>query len=299
MQEITNGEAVRRVVGAARCRGERIGLIPTMGALHAGHLALVVAARAQCDLVVMSIFVNPTQFGPREDFARYPRDLDRDRHLAADAGVDILFVPTAETMYPDGPEGQVIWVEPGEMAAGLCGASRPGHFRGVATVVAKLINLVQPDRAYFGQKDAQQAAIVTRMAHDLAFPVEVVVVPTVRASDGLALSSRNVYLTRAQRQQSSALWHALREAQRLVAAGERGVPAIEQRLCEQIAREAPGACLDYVAVVDAETLQPIQGPLERPALAALAVYFGTTRLIDNLLLQVPEQGTESDANHHT
>jgi pantoate--beta-alanine ligase len=253
-----------------------------MGSLHEGHLSLIRAGRAENDLVVTSIFVNPTQFGPTEDYAQYPRNLDRDRELAEAAGTDILFAPSVSEMYPDGDRGQQVWVDPGPLAAHLCGASRPGHFRGVATVVAKLFAMLEPDRAYFGGKDAQQAAIVRQMARDLGFPVEVRVIPTVREADGLALSSRNVYLTERERAQAPALHRALDEAARSVAGGERDAEQVERGMREYIAREAPDASIDYASVVDAGTLQPLGGPIDRPVLLAVAAYFGRTRLIDNV-----------------
>ncbi|HLJ68976.1 MAG TPA: pantoate--beta-alanine ligase, partial [Chloroflexota bacterium] len=224
---ISDRDELSRELRAARAAERAVGLVPTLGYLHAGHAALMRQARAENDVVVASIFVNPTQFGPTEDFERYPRDLVRDRALAGAEGAAILFVPSVETMYPEGPENQRVWVDPGELARHLCGASRPTHFRGVATVVAKLFNMVSPDRAYFGAKDAQQAIIIRRMAGDLAFPVEVQVVPTVREPDGLALSSRNVYLSPAERAQAPALKHALDLARDRILAGERGALDIE------------------------------------------------------------------------
>jgi pantoate--beta-alanine ligase len=270
------------MIRGARCAGQSVGLVPTMGYLHEGHRQLMAAARADNDLVVTSIFVNPTQFGPTEDFERYPRDIDRDRTLAADWGTDLLFTPTLEEMYPGGPAGQQVWVEPGSLAEHLCGASRPGHFRGVATVVTKLFTMLEPDRAYFGQKDAQQLAILRRMVRDLGFPVEIRAVPTVREEDGLALSSRNVYLDRDQRAQAPVLRRALLEAAESVENGERDPEAIEIMVRSRINVGAPGAGIDYVSVVDSETLQPLPGPIGREVLIALAVYFGRTRLIDNI-----------------
>lgn len=285
MKETGSPAEVRKIVLQARCHGSSVGLVPTMGYLHAGHLRLAEEARRQNDLVVMSIFVNPTQFGPQEDFARYPRDLERDRALARQAGVNLLFVPDLDTLYPNGPEDQLVWVDPGPLAAHLCGASRPGHFRGVATIVTKLFNLVQPDRAYFGQKDAQQGMIVSRMARDLAFPIEIVLVPTVREPDGLALSSRNVYLSADARDQAVALSGALQQARVLIETGERDAQAIEQALHRYLGRHAPTGRIDYVMVADLTTLQPVRGALPRQALVALAVYFGSTRLIDNVIVR--------------
>jgi pantoate--beta-alanine ligase len=283
MRDVVTAEEMLAVARQARCAGHRIGLVPTMGYLHAGHLALAAAARAENDLVVLSLYVNPTQFGPNEDFERYPRDLDRDRALAAGAGVDILFAPTAEVMYPSGAQDQLVWVEPGPLAEHLCGASRAGHFRGVATVVTKLFHLVLPERVYFGQKDGQQAAIIRRMVRDLAFPIEVRVIPTVREPDGLALSSRNVYLSAEERAQAPALAAALRWATDRVAAGERDPRALEAGIRALIVERAPLARIVYVTVADASTLQPAAAPIG-DVLIAVAAYFGRTRLIDNLMV---------------
>jgi pantoate--beta-alanine ligase len=271
--------ALRQAVRGARSRGMTIGLVPTMGALHAGHLALVEAARRQTDFVVVSIFVNPTQFGPHEDFERYPRPLEQDLARCAAAGVDLVFTPSPAVMYPPGYH---TFVEVTGLQDVLCGPSRPGHFRGVATVVLKLFNQVQPDRAYFGQKDAQQVRLVRQLARDLDVPVEVVTVPTVREPDGLALSSRNHYLDADQRRHAPVLYHALQEARARVAAGERDAAVVRKLLVERIAA-TPGAALDYAAVVDADTLAPVER-LTGPTLLALAVKFGDTRLIDNLVI---------------
>lgn len=255
-----------------------------MGYLHAGHERLIAAAREATDLVVVSLFVNPTQFGPAEDFDRYPRDLERDRAIAQQAGADILFAPSIATMYPAGPEGQGIWVEPGPLGARLCGTSRPGHFRGVLTVVSKLFHLVMPHRAYFGQKDGQQAMLIRRMVRDLAFDIAIEVVPTVREPDGLALSSRNVYLSPEERSQATVLYRGLQAARSAIEAGERE-PDVLERLMAVTVAESPLARLEYAQVVDAETLQSPVGLIQREIMAALAVYFGNTRLIDNLLVR--------------
>ena len=270
----------RAAVAAARRAGRRVGFVPTMGALHAGHASLIRASRAECDFTVVSIFVNPTQFGPSEDLSRYPRTFDADRELCAALGTDLVFAPSADEMYP--PDSRTV-VEVTKLQDVLCGQSRPGHFRGVATVVLKLFNIVQPDAAYFGQKDAQQALIIRRMVIDLNVPVDVRVRPTVREPDGLAMSSRNRYLDPAQRHHATALYRAVRRVEEMVAAGERSAPALEAAMGETIAA-APGARLDYARVLDAESLDPL-ATLDRPALAALAVYFGTTRLIDNTILR--------------
>ena len=271
---------LRQAVAEARRAGKTIGLVPTMGALHAGHVSLIDAARAADGFVVVSIFVNPTQFGPKEDLSRYPRPLERDLEMCGAAGVDLVFTPDAATMYPPGFR---TFVEVNELSEVLEGASRPGHFRGVATVVLKLFNLVQPDRAYFGQKDAQQVRIIQQMVRDLNVPVEVVVRPTVREPDGLALSSRNQYLDAEQRRKAVALNEALEEAEAAIRAGERDAAVIERTMAHRIA-EARGAVLDYAAAVDADTLKPV-ATLRGTILLALAVRFGATRLIDNRIVE--------------
>jgi len=260
----------------------RIGLVPTMGALHEGHLSLVRRARADDDTVVVSIFVNPTQFGPSEDYARYPRDPDRDLALLRDVGTDLVFMPPVEEMYPEGFD---TYVEVGKLAQVLEGASRPGHFRGVATVVAKLFNIVQPHRAYFGQKDAQQLAVIRRLTRDLDLPVEVVGLPTVREPDGLAMSSRNAFLSPQERKAALVLYRSLEAAQELWRSGVRDASLIRQRMGELLAAPATGglARVEYVSVADAETLEEL-GAVDRPALVSLAVRIGKTRLIDNIRL---------------
>lgn len=259
-----------------------MGLVPTMGALHEGHLSLIRAARADNDVVAVSIFVNPTQFGPREDLDRYPRDLEGDSVLCADAGADLIFCPSAEEMYP---EPYSTWVEVEGLTDGLCGRSRPGHFRGVCTVVSKLLNICGPDRAYFGEKDVQQLAVVTRMVRNLDFPVEIVPCPTVRESDGLAMSSRNARLSPEERAQAPVLYRALRAACDRVRAGERDAAALE-RLIRSILAEAPLGEVDYVEIVDAGDLRPVT-TLSGQTVMALAVRFGDTRLIDNVKVDVP------------
>lgn len=271
--------AVRAWSKGARKAGKRVGLVPTMGYLHDGHLTLMREARKQCDLVVVSIFVNPTQFGPNEDFARYPRDFDRDLNLCRSLGVDAIFHPSVEEIYP---QPYLTYVNVEKITDTLCGASRPGHFRGVATVVTKLLNIVQPDAAFFGQKDAQQVTVIQRMVTDLNMDVEIVPVATVREADGLAMSSRNVYLGEAERQGALVLSRALNLAKSLAEAGEREARSIQQRMLDLITAESL-ATVDYVEIVDRQTLQPIDR-LDRPALAAVAVKFGKTRLIDNVLL---------------
>jgi pantoate--beta-alanine ligase len=272
-------DELRRALAEVRTR-RTIGLVPTMGAIHEAHLRLIEAARAENGFVVVSIFVNPTQFGPNEDLARYPRPLEEDLAQCSRAGVDLVFHPEPAVMYSPGYR---TYVEVTGLQDVLEGASRPGHFRGVATVVLKLFNLVQPDRAYFGQKDAQQVRIIRQMVRDLNVPVDVRVRPTVREPDGLALSSRNRYLDPAQRRLAPVLHGALEEARARFEAGERDGRVLRQALTERITR-TPGARLDYAAVVDADTLEPVER-LHGPALLALAVKFGDTRLIDNLALE--------------
>lgn len=283
---VTDIAPLREAIAAARRQGRTIGLVPTMGALHAGHLSLIETARAETDFVIVSIFVNPTQFGPAEDLSRYPRPFARDLELCGEAGVDLVFHPEPAVLYP--PDYRT-YVEVTSLQDVLCGASRPGHFRGVATIVLKLFNLVQPDRAYFGQKDAQQARIIRQLAHDLNVPVEVRVCPIVREADGLALSSRNQYLEAQERRQAVVLYHALNEARRRIEAGERNAAALRQTMIGVIA-SAPDAVLDYAAVVDADSLEtPTRLVPGRAVLLALAVKFGGTRLIDNLQLQIADR----------
>lgn len=257
-----------------------LGLVPTMGYLHDGHLELVRRAKADNDHVAVSIFVNPTQFGPNEDLARYPRDVQRDLDLLRAEGVDLVFAPSAGEMYPP---GYGTYVEVENVTATLEGARRPGHFRGVATVVCKLFNIVQADRAYFGQKDAQQTVVIRRMVRDLDLPIEVVVAPTVREADGLAMSSRNVYLDPAQRAAAPVLYRALTHAQHLWNDGERNADVLRAAI-DQILRTEPLAKVEYVSVADPITLTEIDERIERGALVSLAVRFGTTRLIDNVVL---------------
>ncbi len=273
-------QQLRPAVRAARESGKPVGLVPTMGALHQGHASLLRLARTDGGLVVATIFVNPTQFGPGEDYTRYPRTLPQDLAVCAAEGVDVTFIPDTEAMYP--PDFRT-FVEVTGLEDVLCGAARPGHFRGVCTVVLKLFNLVQPDRAYFGQKDAQQVRIIRQMVRDLDVPVDIVVGPTVREPDGLALSSRNQYLDPDQRRQAPVLYQALREARERLEAGERDPAALRQVMADRVAT-APGAVLDYAAVVDADTLQPPAPRVHGRTLLALAVKFGATRLIDNLLV---------------
>jgi pantoate--beta-alanine ligase len=281
MQTITTVAELRRALANARKADKRVGFVPTMGYLHDGHLALVEASRARCDVTVVSIFVNPTQFGPNEDLSTYPRDFLRDEKLCRDAGVAIVFAPDAGEIYPAQFE---TFVEPGELAKPLCGASRPGHFRGVATVVCKLFNMVQPDVAFFGQKDFQQCAVVRRMAHDLDLPIEIVIVPTVREPDGLAMSSRNRYLGEGDRRRALAISRGLLAAADEFRSGERDVEklvTIAKKHLDAVDR------LQYLELVDGDTLKPAESPLCRPAALCAAAYVGSTRLIDNVVL-VPQ-----------
>lgn len=260
--------------------GRRIGFVPTMGYLHDGHRSLIEQARTRADVVVVSIFVNPIQFGPNEDLSRYPRDFARDEAVCRAAGVDAVFYPEPASMYaPD----HSVYVEETRLGGGLCGATRPGHFRGVTTVVAKLFNLVLPDCAVFGEKDAQQLRIIRRMVRDLAFPVEIVSGPTVREADGLAMSSRNALLTPEERAQAVCLRRALVEAERLYRSGERSARTLEISMRAVIAQSAL-ARVDYLELVDDETLEPV-ARLDKPTLVALAVKFPSARLIDNGVLK--------------
>jgi len=279
IEVVTTVAEVRERVAAARRAGLGVGLVPTMGAFHEGHLSLIRRARADGGLVVVSLFVNPTQFGKGEDFERYPRDGERDRSLASEAGADVLFVPEVAEVYP---YGFATYVQVEGLSEILEGAVRPGHFRGVATVVNKLFQMVGPDRAYFGLKDFQQLRVVERMTRDLNMPVAIVPMPIVREPDGLALSSRNVYLSAQERRAAPALERALREAEQSVAAGERNPAALADRAAAAI-RAEPLAQLDYAVVVDADTLAPITR-LDRPGVLLLAARFGRTRLIDNVVL---------------
>jgi pantoate--beta-alanine ligase len=276
-------EEIRQAVGNARECGQTIGLVPTMGALHDGHASLMKKAREACDFIVVSIFVNPTQFGPNEDFNRYPRALEKDIEVCAAERVHVIFAPQAPDMFP--PDSRT-FVEVAKLQDVLCGASRPGHFRGVATVVLKLFNIVQPDLAFFGQKDAQQVRILEQMTGDLNVPVRIVVCPIVREPDGLALSSRNHYLDADQRQAARALHQALQEAEKCVKAGERSAAALIEAMRAKIQAER-GARLEYAAAVDAGSLEPMQR-IQGKVLVALAVWFGSTRLIDNVLLDVDD-----------
>jgi pantoate--beta-alanine ligase len=279
MQVCATISETRAVCRAAHGDRKRIGLVPTMGALHEGHLSLVRTARAQCDVVAVSLFVNPTQFGPTEDLSKYPRQFERDRRLLENEGVEILFAPAVEEMYP---QGQATWVVVEGLSEKLDGRSRPGHFRGVTTVVAKLFHILTPDTAYFGQKDAAQLAVIRRMVRELNFGVEIVACPIVREADGLAMSSRNAYLSPEERNRALVLHDALRRVEQEFGGGERDARALISSAKEILARE-PQIRLDYYEIVDPDTLDPVER-ISHPALVAVAAYVGTTRLIDNVLL---------------
>ena len=286
MLRIASPEAMRRWSREQRRAGRTIGLVPTMGYLHEGHLRLIDRARESADVVVVSVFVNPTQFGPGEDFLSYPRDLERDSQLIGQRGGDCLFVPATEDVYPFNPQ---VSLTPGELAAHLCGPRRPGHFEGVLTIVAKLFNLVEPDIAVFGRKDAQQARIITRMAHELDFPVEIVVVPTVREPDRVAMSSRNSYLSPDERAAAAMLPVSLDAAHREFVAGTTDVTSLVATV-RAVLRQEPLIEIEYVEAVEPQFLAPVQVADPRTILA-LAVRIGRARLIDNILLG---EGVDSD-----
>ena len=272
----------RKACDAARSAGRTVGFVPTMGAFHDGHVSLMRRARDERDAVVVSIFVNPLQFGPGEDLSRYPRDEERDLSMARELGVDVVFAPTVEEMYPAGEPA--VSVDPGPLGDRLEGAVRPGHFRGVATVVAKLFEVVGPSTAYFGEKDAQQLAVIRHMVRDLSFPIDVVGCPTVRELDGLAMSSRNAYLSPVQREAAGCLFLALSEAAEMARGGERDAARLVAAMAREIGA-TPEARIDYAAVVDEERFEEV-GTISGPARALVAAKFGETRLIDNLLLPV-------------
>lgn len=273
---------LREEIAAAKLAGKTIGLVPTMGALHEGHASLIKAANMENDFVVVSVFVNPTQFGPNEDLEAYPRTLDADCKLAESMGADIVFAPSAKEMYPS---EDMTWVEvTGNVTKVLCGRSRPIHFRGVTTVVSKLFNMAQPDRAYFGQKDAQQVEVLKRMVKDLFFNLQLRIMPIVREADGLAKSSRNTYLSASEHEAALVLSRSLKKAQERFAAGERDAAVLTEAVRAEIAAE-PMSNIDYVEIYRLPELQPVDGPLTGSNLLAVAVKFGTTRLIDNVILE--------------
>jgi pantoate--beta-alanine ligase len=285
MQIIASREQMVSIAREVQRGGRSIGFVPTMGALHEGHLSLMREARAQCDVLVVSVFVNPTQFGPAEDFEKYPRDLNNDAALLTRENVDYLFTPTVTDIYP---AGFSTYVTVEGLSEQLEGASRQGHFRGVATVVAILLNIVRPDVAFFGQKDAQQAAVLKRMVRDLAFDTKVVVLPIVREESGLALSSRNAYLSAEEKRAATVLHYGLSEVASAYENGERDGARLLQLVRSAIAVE-PLARVDYISLNDAETFEPLEHIGERPALLSLAVYLGKTRLIDNMVLGQTEK----------
>jgi pantoate--beta-alanine ligase len=280
MKIITKINDIREYSRSAKKEGKTIGFVPTMGYLHDGHISLVRAAKKENDVIVMSIYVNPTQFGPDEDYDKYPRDLERDRSLADKEGVDVIFTPVSGEMYPAGYDTDV--EVKGHLTETLCGRTRPGHFRGVTTVVAKLFNIVEADRAYFGQKDAQQAAVIKRMVRDLNMPVEIRVMPIVREDDGLAMSSRNAYLSKEERRQALALSRSLKRAEEMVSAGELSAGTIKSGM-KNILEKEKNVRVDYTEIMDADTLQPLD-KVRGNTLIAIAAFVGGTRLIDNVLV---------------
>ena len=276
--------SVRALVQTARSRNQKIGLVPTMGAFHPGHISLIETAVKECDFVVVSIFVNPTQFGPAEDFKKYPRSLDTDLETCRKIGVDVVFAPSTEQMYP---VQNLTWVNVEKLTESLCGQFRPEHFRGVTTVCAKLFNIIAPDIAFFGQKDAQQAVVIKRMVADLNMPLRIVVCPIVRGPDGLALSSRNQYLTEQQKKDATLIYSSLQKCREMVEAGIEDCTKIIAQMRE-VLNQAPSINIEYISIVDAETLQSLSHITGR-ILAAVAVKIGTARLIDNILVDTGTQ----------
>ncbi|MHC4388564.1 MAG: pantoate--beta-alanine ligase [Planctomycetota bacterium] len=274
-------EAVRKEIAAARKRGKTIGLVPTMGAFHQGHISLIERAVKDCNFVVVTIFVNPTQFGPGEDFEKYPRDLGADLETCRKMGVDLVFAPTTEQMYA---AENLTWVNVEKLTETLCGRLRPGHFRGVTTVCAKLFNIVQADIAFFGRKDAQQLIVIKRMVADLNIPLKIVICPTVRDTDGLALSSRNQYLTDQQRKDATLIYKSLQECEKMIRAGTTDTKRIIASM-QEVLGQAQSMHVEYISIVDAETLQSMESVTGR-ILAAVAVRIGPARLIDNILVDV-------------
>ena len=277
-------ESVRNLVKAARSKGKIIGFVPTMGALHIGHISLIEAAVKKCDFVVVSIFVNPTQFGLGEDFEKYPRPLKADLEICRKAGVDVVFAPATKQMYP---QENFTWVNVEKLTEQLCGRFRPGHFGGVTTVCAKLFNIVAPDIAFFGQKDAQQAIVIKRMVTDLNMPLEIVVCPTVRQADGLAVSSRNQYLTRQQKKNAPLIYKSLQKCQKLIEDGVADSKTIINQM-RKILQQTPSIKIEYISIVDADTLQELK-KITGKVLTAVAVKIGSTRLIDNIVVDAGER----------
>jgi len=277
-------KSVRNLVKTARSKGKIIGFVPTMGALHIGHISLIEAAAKKCDFVVVSIFVNPTQFGPGEDFEKYPRPLKADLAICRKAGVDVVFVPSPQQMYPG---ENLTWVNVEKLTEQLCGQFRPGHFSGVTTVCAKLFNIVAPDIAFFGQKDAQQAIVIKKMVADLNMPLKIVVCPTVRQADGLAVSSRNQYLTRQQKKNAPLIYKSLQKCQKLIEDGVADSKTIINQM-RKILQQAPSIKIEYISIVDADTLQELK-KITGKVLTAVAVKIGSTRLIDNIVVDAGER----------
>ena len=287
MRVIRSIQEMYKLSESARKEGKIIGFVPTMGYLHEGHLSLIRIARKRCDLLVVSIFVNPTQFGPNEDLNSYPRDFERDSKLCEKEGVDVIFAPSAEEMYPD---GYSTWVEvKGPVTEVLCGAFRPGHFRGVTTVVAKLFNIVQPHFAVFGQKDAQQLVVIKKMTRELNFPVEIVAAPTVREKDGLAMSSRNEYLNEKERKVAPKIYQSLILAKNMLLRGERDTEKIKNEM-RKFLENAKLIKVQYIDIVDADTLEPLKNARGR-VMVALAVFLGRARLIDNIIVDLDKEKT--------
>ena len=282
MKIIDSISRMHTMVKIIKKEGKSMGLVPTMGYLHDGHASLMRTARAHTDVVVMSIFVNPLQFGPHEDFEKYPRDFARDEDLARRSGVDIIFYPKQAEMYP---ADYRTYVDVEGLTSGLCGASRPGHFKGVTTVVAKLFSIVKPDMAYFGQKDAQQAIVIKRMVEDLNMGIDVKVLPTVREKDGLAMSSRNVYLSKEERADAGILGKSLKTAEKMIVGSSERDPKKVIAAMSDMIKAAPSARIGYISIVDAKNLQTVE-VISGEVLVALAVFIGKTRLIDNIILKV-------------
>ena len=280
MKQIYTISEIREYVEKAHLENKVIGFVPTLGYLHDGHLSLVRGAREECDVVIVCIFVNPTQFGPGEDFDKYPRDIERDKGLAAGEGVDVIFTPSVEEIYPDGFDVSVELESP--VTEIMCGRSRPGHFNGVMTIVAKLFNIVEPDKSYFGQKDAQQSFIIKRMTKGLNFPVEIRVMPIAREEDGLAMSSRNIYLSEEERPQALGLVRSLKRAEEMVSGGEVSAEVIKEEM-KKILLEGKDVKIDYIETVDWDSLEPVDAAGDN-TLIAVAAFIGNTRLIDNIVV---------------
>jgi pantoate--beta-alanine ligase len=284
MEVVETIESVRELVKEARGKGKKIGFVPTMGALHIGHISLIEAAKKDCDFIVVSIFVNPTQFGAGEDFEKYPRPLEADLEICRKTGVDVVFNPAPEQMYQ---AENITWVNVEKLTKTLCGRFRPGHFRGVATVCAKLFNIVGPDVAFFGQKDAQQAVVIRRMVADLKMPLEIVVCPTVREADGLAVSSRNKYLSEQQKKDATYIYKSLQKCEEMIKAGATDTEEIIAEM-SKILSQVPSIKIEYISIVDAESLQSIEHIIGK-VLAAVAVRIGPARLIDNIVVDASRE----------